>query len=55
MNVLEKMCSKIILKVTRNQGFTISLEDTFLKEPQGGVWSIWPNPGKFGLIFRTAC
>ena len=26
----------IILKVTKNQGFTLSLEDTFFEKPQGG-------------------
>ena len=26
----------IILKVTRNQGFTISLENKFFEKPQGG-------------------
>ena len=26
----------IILKVPKNQGFTLSLEDTFLEKPQGG-------------------
>ena len=26
----------IILKVTKQQGFTLSLEDKFLKKPQGG-------------------
>ena len=26
----------IILKVTKNQGFTLSLEDTFLEKPQEG-------------------
>ena len=31
-----KMWLMIILKVTKNQGFTLSLEDTFLKKPQGG-------------------
>ena len=31
-----KMCFEIILKVTKNQGFTLSLEDTFFKKPQGG-------------------
>ena len=31
-----KMCFKIILKVTKNQGFTLSLEDTFFEKPQGG-------------------
>ena len=30
-----KMCLKIILKVTKNQGFTLSLEETFFKKPQG--------------------
>ena len=27
----------IILKATKNQGFTLSLEDTFLEKAQGGV------------------
>ena len=26
----------IILKVTKNLGFTLSLEDTFFENPQGG-------------------
>ena len=26
----------IILKVTKNQGFTFSLEDAFFEQPQGG-------------------
>ena len=26
----------IILKVTKNQGLTLSLEDTFFEKPQGG-------------------
>ena len=34
MKFSRKICLKIILKVT-NQGFTISLEDTFFKKPQG--------------------
>ena len=29
------MCLKIILKVTKNQGSTLSLEDTFFEKPQG--------------------
>ena len=29
------MCFKIILKVTKKQGFTLSLEDTFFEKPQG--------------------
>ena len=32
----EKMYFKIILKVTKNQGFTLSLEDTFFEKPLGG-------------------
>ena len=35
-----KMWIIIILKVTKNQGFTLSLEDTFFGKPQGG--SNWP-------------
>ena len=31
-----KMCFKIILKVTKNQAFTFSLEDTFFEKPQWG-------------------
>ena len=31
-----KMYLKIILKVTENQGFTLSLEGTFFEKPQGG-------------------
>ena len=30
-----KMCLVIILKVTKNQGFIICLEDTIFKKPQG--------------------
>ena len=32
-----KMCPMIILKVTENQAFTLSLEDTFFEKPQEGV------------------
>ena len=31
-----KMCLKIILKVTKKQGFNLSLEDAFFEKPQGG-------------------
>ena len=31
-----KMCLKIILKVTKNQGVTVSLEDTFFEKTTGG-------------------
>ena len=30
-----KMCLMIILKVTKKQGFTLPLEDTFFEKPQG--------------------
>ena len=32
-----KMCLKIMLKVTKNQGFTLSVENCFCEKPQGGV------------------
>ena len=32
----EEMWLMIILKVTRNQSFTFSLENSFLEKPQGG-------------------
>ena len=35
MKISGKMCLMIILKVTKNQGFTLSLEDTFFEKPQG--------------------
>ena len=38
-----KMCLSIILKVRKNQGFTLSLEDTFFEKPQGGV-KLTPSP-----------
>ena len=31
-----KMCLKIILKLTKNQGFFLSLQDTLFRKPQGG-------------------
>ena len=31
-----KMCLMIILKVTKKQDFTLSLEDTVLEKPHGG-------------------
>ena len=31
-----KMCLMVILKVTKNQGFTLSLQDTFFKKPLEG-------------------
>ena len=37
-----KMSFKIILKVTKNQGFILSLEDRFLEKPQEGGAQIDP-------------
>ena len=42
------MCFKIILKVTKNQGSTLSVEDTFLKKLQGG----WRGGGVGGRQFK---
>ena len=49
MKFSEKMRLKIILKVTKNQGFTLSLEDTFFEKPQGGGGQSDP-PAVSGLI-----
>ena len=50
-----KMCFKIILKVTKKQGSTLSLEDTFFKKPQEvGQFDPTPptpSPGRFRLIY----
>ena len=35
MKFLGKMWPRIILKVAKSQGFTLSLEDTFSEKPQG--------------------
>ena len=45
MKFLGKMCFKIILKVTKNEDFTRSLEDTFfdfLKNHRGGRFDPLP-------------
>ena len=39
-----KMCLLIILKVTRNQGFTLCIEDAIFKKPQGGGLKLTPHP-----------
>ena len=33
-----KMCFKILLKVTKNQGYPLSLGDTFFEKSQSGGW-----------------
>ena len=50
-----KMCLKIILKVTKNQGFTFSLEDTFFEKPQGGGGQIDSSPAVLGLKHLSNC
>ena len=38
-----KMCFYIILKVTKNQVSTLSLEDTFFEKPHGGQFHFDEN------------
>ena len=47
----------IILKVTKNQDFTLSLEDTFFKKPQGGrrVQIDSPLPNRFRVKEDLLC
>ena len=50
MKFLGKMRLMIILKVTKNRGFTLSLEDTFVEKPQGGCQiDAPPPPAALGL------
>ena len=44
MKFSEKICLKIILKVKKNQGFSLSLEDKLLEKPQGGGQIEPPTP-----------
>ena len=37
-----KMCLMMILEVTKNRGFTLSLEDTFFEKSQGGGVKLTP-------------
>ena len=47
-----KICFNIILKVTKNQGSTLYIEDTFFKKPQaeGGGGGQFEPSGRLGLI-----
>ena len=56
MNFSGKMCFKIILKVSKSHGSTLSIEDAFFKKPQGGGVNLIPHPyptlhspGRLGL------
>ena len=43
-----KIWLMIIIKVTKNEGFTLSLEDTVFEKPQGGSnWPPPPTPSRF--------
>ena len=44
-----KMCFDTILKVKKNQGSTLSLEDTFSKKTHRR-WGPFDPPGRLGLI-----
>ena len=37
----------IILKVTKNHGFTFSLDDTFFEKPKGGGGGVNLTPSRF--------
>ena len=46
----------IILKVTKNQDFTLSLEDTFFEKlPGGGGGAQINTPSRFRVKARTFC
>ena len=51
------MCFKMILKVTKNQGSTLSIEDAFFKKQQGGGFNLTPPPipDRLGLIHVNCC
>ena len=49
-----KMCFKIILKVTKNEGFALSLEDTIFEKPQGGGQIDPPPPSHFRVKLRIS-
>ena len=48
-----KMCHIMILKVTRNHGFTHFLEDTIFEKPQGGQIDPPPTPPTHPSRFRV--
>ena len=51
MKFSEKICLKIILKVTKNQGFNLSLGDTFFKKPQSVCVCVWGGGEGGGVKF----
>ena len=49
-----KMRLKMILKVTKNQSFTFSLEDAFFEKPQGG-FKMAPPLSRFRVNLAILC
>ena len=47
MKFSAKMCLKIILKFTKNQGFTLSVEDTFFEKGQR-----WGGRGMHSFLWK---
>ena len=48
----------MLLLVTENQGFTLSLEDTFFKKPHGGGWGQTPplfSPPQPFQSYKASC
>ena len=43
------MCFKIILKVAKKQGFTLSIKDTFFAKRQGDQFNPSPLPERLGF------
>ena len=52
---LGKMSLKIILKVRKNQGFTLSVEDTLFEKPQGESNWIPPAVLELSKIVMGTC
>ena len=53
MKFSEKICLMIMLKVTKNQGFTLSLEDTLFEKPQEGEGQIGPALGSLTAVLGS--
>ena len=53
MKFLGKMWLIIILKITKNQGFILSLEDTFLENYKNGGAELTPNPSFTPSLLRV--
>ena len=49
------MCFKIMLKVTKKQGFILSLENTIFEKPQGGGGGGQFDPSLPTVLELSAC